>query len=278
MLSKILLKFLNYYWFVIALIRFIRNRENRNIMMRLLLSVLVVSLVGLVIPSAFAENVPEWVKKTAGWWATEAISETEFVNAIEFLVKENIIQVNVSQTSETSQGVPEWVKNTAGWWATDAFSETEFVNAIAYLIKVGIISIESSKSPELIAEMWINGHISDDEFLVNVERMIENDIITVQSDSITKTSQLPDWLVNNAGWWAARILTNSDFNFDPGYVKEEFYPCRENSGGNGLAQLRKMNHLCIESSWTYNSYGFRVNEFEKEKQDNTFRIFAVGGS
>ena len=126
-------------------------------MMRLLLSVLVVSLVGLVIPSAFAENVPDWVKNTAGWWATDAISETEFVNAIEFLVKENIIQVNVSQTSETSQGVPEWIKNTAGWWATDAISETEFVNAIAYLIKVGIISIESSKSPELIAEKWVNG-------------------------------------------------------------------------------------------------------------------------
>ena len=64
--------------------------------------------------------------------------------AIEFLVKENIIQVYVSQASETSQGVPDWVKNTAGWWATDVISETEFVNAIAYLIKVGIITIEKN--------------------------------------------------------------------------------------------------------------------------------------
>ena len=99
-------------------------------------------LSGLMIPSAFAESVPSWVKNTAGWWATDAISETEFVNAIEFLVKEDIIQVDASQTSETSQGVPSWVKNTAGWWATDTISETEFVNAIAYLIKVGIITLE----------------------------------------------------------------------------------------------------------------------------------------
>ena len=97
-----------------------------------------------MIPNTFAENVPEWVKNTAGWWATDVISETEFVNAIEFLVKENIIQVYVSQASETSQGVPDWVKNTAGWWATDVISETEFVNAIAYLIKVGIITIEKN--------------------------------------------------------------------------------------------------------------------------------------
>ena len=33
-------------------------------------------------PTIFAENVPAWVKNTAGWWATDAISETEFVNAV----------------------------------------------------------------------------------------------------------------------------------------------------------------------------------------------------
>ena len=187
----------------------------------LLLSILLISISGLIIPSTFAESVPSWVKNTAGWWATDVISETEFVNAIEYLVKEDIIQVDASQTSETSQGVPDWVKNTAGWWATDAISETEFVNAIAYLIKVGIIGVESSKSPELIAEMWINGDINDDEFLANVEQLIETGNVSIPDNSVTKTSQLPDWLVNNAGWWAARIFTNSDFDFDPRYVKEK---------------------------------------------------------
>ena len=113
-------------------------------MKHIIASLLVLFVLGLMMPSAFAENVPDWVKNTAGWWATDAISETEFVNAIEFLVKENIIQVNVSQTSETSQGVPDWVKNTAGWWATDVISETEFVNAIEFLIKNGIIKIDDT--------------------------------------------------------------------------------------------------------------------------------------
>ena len=236
-----------------------------KIAISLLYTVIVLSGI-ILIPNAFAESVPDWVKNTAGWWATDSISETEFVNAIEFLVKEDIIQVDASQTSETSQGVPSWVKNTAGWWATDVISETEFVNAIEYLTKVGIISIESNKSPELIAEMWVNGDINDNEFLAHVEQLIEKDIITIQSDSVTKTSQLPDWLVNNAGWWSARILTNSDFNFDPGYVKEEIYPCKEDSLGLD----------CFEE--TYNSHGFRGVEFQKQKHDVDFRIFTVGGS
>ena len=106
----------------------------------LVYSIIVLSGI-ILIPTAFAENVPDWVKNTAGWWATDEISETEFVNAIEYLIKKDVIRVNVSQTSETSQGVPDWVKNTAGWWATDEISETEFVNAIEYLIKKGIISL-----------------------------------------------------------------------------------------------------------------------------------------
>jgi len=234
--------------------------------MKYVLSVLAVSLAVIMMPNAFAESVPDWVKNTSGWWATDVISETEFVNAIEFLVKKDIIQVDTSQTIETSQAVPEWVKNTAGWWATNTISETEFVNAIAYLINVGIINIESSKSPELIAEMWMDDHITDDEFLNNIERLIEIETLTIPDNSITKTSQLPDWLVNNAGWWAARIITDSDFDFDPGYVNEELYPCIELS----------TDVECFTR--TINSHGFRGDEFQNEKPDNVFRIFAVGGS
>ena len=272
----------------------------------LFLSVLIASLVGVMTPigssayssaggfppSVFAENVPDWVKNTAGWWADDKISETEFVNAVEFLVKENIIQVDASQASETPQSVPGWVKNTAGWWATDVISETEFVNAIAFLIENGIISIESTKSPELIAEMWVNGDINDDEFLAHVEHLIEIERITIPVNSIAKTSQLPDWLVNNAGWWAARILTNSDFDFDPGYIKEEIYPCTDLRGTfqhknsidypniPGLSIGNQGNSWCAHPDVVlqYNSHGFRGDEFQEQKHDIDFRIFAVGGS
>ena len=108
----------------------------------LLLSVLVICMIGVMIPSAFAESVPDWIKNTAGWWAADQISDTEFVNAVEFLVKENIIQVNVSQTSETSDGVPEWIKNTAGWWADGLIDDSSFVLGMQWLVSNGIIVVE----------------------------------------------------------------------------------------------------------------------------------------
>jgi len=221
-----------------------------------------------MIPDTFAENVPDWIKNNAGWWATDQIDDSSFLKGIQYLIQEGIMVIPPTEAlgSSSSQEIPDWVKNNAGWWANDKISEVEFVNAITYLIKIGIIIIESSKNPELIAEMWINDDINDDEFLANVEQLIEKDIITIQTDSITKTSQLPDWLVNNAGWWAARILTNSDFNFDPVYVKEEIYPCNEFSAATSCFTV------------TYNSHGFRGNEFQEQKHQFDLRIFTLGGS
>ena len=55
------------------------------------LSVILVILILGIIPIVHAQIVPDWVKNTAGWWATDAISETEFVNAIEFLANEGSV-------------------------------------------------------------------------------------------------------------------------------------------------------------------------------------------
>ena len=41
--------------------------------------------------SAEEKAVPAWVKNNAGWWASDTISDAEFVAALQFLVKEGII-------------------------------------------------------------------------------------------------------------------------------------------------------------------------------------------
>jgi len=109
-------------------------------------SLLVFFVVALIIPNAFAENVPDWVKNTAGWWATDQIDDSSFLQGIQFLIKEGIMVIPPTETlsSSSSQEVPEWIKNNAGWWANDKISEEEFVNAIQFLIKNGIISISNS--------------------------------------------------------------------------------------------------------------------------------------
>jgi len=108
-----------------------------------ILCLALVSVIAIIIPSVFAEeNVPNWIKNTAGWWADNLITDNEFVNALEFLINEGIIKID-STTGEKSDNIPDWVRNTAGWWATDQISETEFLNAIQFLIESGLISISN---------------------------------------------------------------------------------------------------------------------------------------
>ena len=106
----------------------------------IILTILV--LIGVLsIPNGNAETIPEWVKNTAGWWSTDAISEAEFVNAIEFLINNGIIHAEKASISESSQNVPEWVKNTAGWWADGQIPDSAFVQGIEFLIANGIINV-----------------------------------------------------------------------------------------------------------------------------------------
>ena len=112
----------------------------------LLLSFLVVSLVGiLIVPVVSSQEtlVPAWIKNNAGWWAEDKISDSAFLQGIQYLIKEGIMVIPSTETSESSrsQEVPAWIKNNAGWWAEDKISEVEFVNAIQYLIKHGIIIV-----------------------------------------------------------------------------------------------------------------------------------------
>ena len=37
--------------------------------------------------------VPDWIKNNAGWWADGTIDDGTFVNAIQYLIKEGLIQI-----------------------------------------------------------------------------------------------------------------------------------------------------------------------------------------
>ena len=105
-------------------------------------------LVTSTVSYVYAE-VPSWIKSNAGWWADGAISETEFLSGIEFLIKDGIIEVPpTSVSSETSDSIPTWVKTNAGWWADGIISDNEFVNAIQHLMTIGLISVVVDEKPE----------------------------------------------------------------------------------------------------------------------------------
>jgi len=73
--------------------------------------------------------------------------------------------------------VPEWIKNNAKWWSEGQIGDSDFVSGIQHLMKEKIINI-----PDLPKQA-----------------------------SETAQEQVPDWIRNNAGWWADGLITEDDF-------------------------------------------------------------------
>ena len=90
---------------------------------------------------ASAEKVPSWIKNNAGWWANDDIDDDSFIQGIQFLIKEKILEISETTTADKSDKIPAWVKNNAGWWADGQITESDFLSGITHLVKTGIISV-----------------------------------------------------------------------------------------------------------------------------------------
>ncbi len=90
------------------------------------------------------QNVPNWVKNNAGWWADGLIGNNDFVEGLQYLINQDLIKVPPTSqkgTEITLNEIPEWVKNNAGWWAQGKIKTSDFLRGIQFLVEQGIIKI-----------------------------------------------------------------------------------------------------------------------------------------
>jgi len=99
------------------------------------------------------------------------------------LIGSSILIPNSFAQEETK--IPNWIKNVAGWWAVNEISEKEFLAAIEYLINNNII---------FIPFMPCGGAAA-----------------IAASDPMLDVKLIPDWVKNNAGWWATDQIEDADF-------------------------------------------------------------------
>ena len=91
-------------------------------------------------------EIPAWIKNNAGWWATNQIVDSAFLQGIQYIIKEEIMVIPLTGISKSSgsQEVPSWIKNNAGWWADGQIDDSSFVSGIQWLISNGIIVVEGN--------------------------------------------------------------------------------------------------------------------------------------
>ena len=87
-------------------------------------------------------TIPDWIRNNAKWWADGQIDDNTFVQGLQYLIKNHIL--NVPATEQQTSGnneIPSWIKNNAGWWADGSIDDNSFVQGIQYMITNGIINV-----------------------------------------------------------------------------------------------------------------------------------------
>ena len=85
-------------------------------------------------------SIPKWIKTTAKSWSHGELQDSEFTNAIQYLISKGVMHIphGVPVASPT-QKIPTWLKNSTGMWADGQTTDDEFVQSIQWLISKGIV-------------------------------------------------------------------------------------------------------------------------------------------
>ena len=121
-------------------------------------------------------EIPYWIKTNAGWWASDKISDNDFIAGIQYLIKNEIIRLD-SKTIEKnlSNIIPTWIKNNAKWWSAGKISDEDFLKGIKYLVTIGIINVDVQENSEIIKKELERSKWNFERYLEKIKREIENE-------------------------------------------------------------------------------------------------------
>jgi len=86
--------------------------------------------------------IPSWIKDVAGFWCGDEIDNASFIEAIQYLINNDVILVPATASSGTGvQEIPNWVKSNACWWSQGLITNSDFASGLQYLIGQGIIRV-----------------------------------------------------------------------------------------------------------------------------------------
>lgn len=137
---------------------------------------------------------PDWVKQSTIIWINGGISDVEFLTLIENILNKNILPYEIKSEQElkytaktvfnnipeleqekNSELIPLWVKDRAEWWIDGKITDAQFLKTIHYLREMDYLEYDPEKNL-----------FSNDETFSSLERFLltEKEIL-----SVTKTTK-----------------------------------------------------------------------------------------
>lgn len=96
------------------------------------------SIINIPLPGA-SQVFPAWFQYSlVSWWTNDSITDTEFKNAVNYLLNEKIINLVVPEKPETVGILADSTKKLFGMWSEDRFSESSIIQLVHYYRSIGV--------------------------------------------------------------------------------------------------------------------------------------------
>ncbi len=115
-----------------------------------------------------------------GTWTILAYAGNTVLTQKEFVIEE---QSHVSETPQINPSIKQWVKRYVELWNKGVIDDTSFNEGLSFLIQNKIVDIPSTPQTLQTSEIpswfkdksnrWSNNEISDDDFLVDTNKLVE---------------------------------------------------------------------------------------------------------
>jgi len=189
----------------------------------LIFSLIAISVILMFSPVLVSAQLPDWIKNTAGWWSDDSLTELEFMQSIQFLIEEKIIQL----PSDTIYKLKEEGKMRT--FITPEKDNYEILisgqvpnydplkSLHVKIVKpdessVGILSVSIGTTDGIFRQSFkIYPFSIEGEYKVVAktdgnEYVLETFIVKKQI-----RSEVPAWIKNTAGWWANGQIDDTEF-------------------------------------------------------------------
>ena len=127
------------------------------------------------------QTVPSWIKIITVWWGEDKITDQDFINTLQYLVENKILEIPIPINIEPECGIGlvldeitnecvihdesdtqgifieaiqeqqktvlTLIKTTTLWWGEGKIADKDFINALEYLVENNVLIIEPEKQP-----------------------------------------------------------------------------------------------------------------------------------
>ena len=86
-------------------------------------------------------QIPNWLKHTTKLWTSSNISDTEYINTLQFLLEKDMIKVPFSKSPKAPSNteIPIWIKSNSARWSSDGITNDEFSIGIQWMLERGVL-------------------------------------------------------------------------------------------------------------------------------------------